>query len=199
MLRSSIKTPDYGLNGIVTVSTTETGTNDSTDVLSTADAKAWMKVDTSADDSLIADLVAEVIDTVEQTYSFQLIEKTVTASYEMYAKRVDLPLFPVQSVSSVKTINYEGTETTLTAGSDFYLQGDTLIFNTLNDYSEPYQRIRLQVVYVAGFDPIPSGIKIGLKKAVLSSYEDRQDLVEGSVNELPNGSKSHFKRYAKLI
>ena len=199
MLRSSIKTPDYGLNGIVTVSTTETGTNDSTDVLSTADAKAWMKVDTSADDSLIADLVAEVIDIVEQTYSFQLIEKTVTASYEMYAKRVDLPLFPVQSVSSVKTINYEGTETTLTAGSDFYLQGDTLIFNTLNDYSEPYQRIRLQVVYVAGFNPIPNGIKIGLKKAVLSSYEDRQDLVEGSVNELPNGSKSHFKRYAKLI
>lgn len=199
MLRSSLKTPDYGLNGVVTVSSTATGTNTPSDVLSASDAKSWMKVDTSADDSLIADLVAEVIDTVEQTYSFQLIEKTVTASYEMYAKRVDLPLFPVQSVSSVKTINYEGTETTLTAGSDFYLQGDTLIFNTLNDYSEPYQRIRLQVVYVSGFDPIPNGIKIGLKKAVLSSYEDRQDLVEGSVNELPNGSKSHFKRYAKLI
>jgi uncharacterized phiE125 gp8 family phage protein len=199
MLRSSLKTPDYGLNGIATVSTTETGTNASTDVLSTADAKAWMKVDTSADDSLIADLVAEVIDIVEQTYSFQLIEKTVTASYEMYGKRVDLPLFPVQSVSSVKTITNEGTETTLAAGSDYYLQGDTLIFNTLHDYSEPFQRLRLKVVYVAGYTSIPNGIKIGLKKAVLSSYEDRQDLVEGSVNELPNGSKSHFKRYAKLI
>ena len=199
MLRSSLKTPDYGLNGVVTVSTTETGTNASTDVLSTADAKAWMKVDTSADDSLIADLVAEVIDVVEQTYSFQLIEKTVTAEWEMYAKRVDLPLFPVQSLSSVKTITNEGTETTLTAGSDFYLQGDTLIFNTLHDYSEPYQRLRLKVVYTAGYTSIPNGIKIGLKKAVLSSYEDRQDLVEGSVNELPNGSKAHFKRYAKLI
>ena len=199
MLRSSLKTPDYGLNGVVTVSTTETGTNASTDVLSTADAKAWMKVDTSADDSLIADLVAEVIDIVEQTYSFQLIEKTVTGEWEMYAKRVDLPLFPVQSLSSVKTITNEGTETTLTAGSDFYLQGDTLIFNPLYDYSEPYQRLRLKVVYTAGYTSIPNGIKIGLKKAVLSSYEDRQDLVEGSVNELPNGSKAHFKRYAKLI
>ena len=199
MLRSSLKTPDYGLNGVVTVSNTATGTNASTAVLSTADAKAWMKVDTSADDSLIADLVAEVIDIVEQTYSFQLIEKTVTAEWEMYAKRVDLPLFPVQSLSSVKTITNEGTETTLTAGSDFYLQGDTLIFNTLYDYSEPYQRLRLKVVYTAGYTSIPNGIKIGLKKAVLSSYEDRQDLVEGSVNELPNGSKAHFKRYAKLI
>jgi len=199
MLRSSLKTPDYGRNGVVTISTTETGTNASTDVLSTADAKAWMKVDTSADDSLIADLVAEVIDIVEDTYSFQLIEKTVTATYEMYAKRVDLPLFPVQSISTVKTITNDGTETTLTAGDDFYLQGDTLIFNTLYDYSEPFQRLRLEVVYTAGFDPIPNGIILGLKKAVLSSYEDRQDLVEGSVNELPNGSKSHFKRYAKLI
>lgn len=200
MLRSSLKTPDYGRNGVVTVSTTESGTNASTDVLSTADAKAWMKVDTSADDSLIADLVAEVIDIVEDTYSFQLIEKTVTATYEMYGKRVDLPLFPVQSISTVKTITNDGTEATLTAGDDFYLQGDTLIFNTLYDYNEPFQRLRLEVVYTAGFDPIPNGIILGLKKAVLSeSYEDRQDLVEGSVNELPNGSKSHFKRYAKLI
>ena len=158
MLRSSLKTPDYGRNGVVTVSTVESGTNASTDVLSTADAKAWMKVETSADDSLIADLVAEVIDIVEDTYSFQLIEKTVTATYEMYGKRVDLPLFPVQSISTVKTITNDGTETTLTAGDDFYLQGDTLIFNTLYDYSEPFQRLRLEVVYTAGFDPIPNGI-----------------------------------------
>lgn len=199
MLRSSLKTPDYGRNGVLTVSTVESGTNASTDILSTADAKAWMKVDTSADDSLIADLVAEVIDIVEDTYSFQLIEKTVTATYEMYGKRVDLPLFPVQSISTVKTITNDGTETTLTAGDDFYVQGDTLIFNTLYDYSEPFQRLRLEVVYTAGFDPIPNGIILGLKKAVLSSYEDRQDLVEGSVNELPNGSKAHFKRYAKLF
>lgn len=197
-LRSSIATPDYGLNGVVTVSTVDTGTNASTDVLSTADAKAWMKVETSADDSLIADLVAEVIDVVEQTYSFQLIEKTVTAEWEMYAKRVDLPLFPVQSVASVKTVDKSGTESTLTAGSDYYLQGDTLVFNTLHDYENPFQRLRLKVVYTAGFTSIPNGITLGLKKAVLSSYEDRQDLVEGSVSELPNGSKAHFKRYAKL-
>ena len=69
-LRASLSTPDYGRNGVVTVTTTETGTNASTDVLPTADAKAWMKVDTSTDDSLIADLVSEVIDITEQTYSF---------------------------------------------------------------------------------------------------------------------------------
>ena len=158
-----------------------------------------MKVETSDDDSLIASLVTETINTVEQQYSFQLIEKTVTAEYETYAARVDLPLFPVQSVSSVKTINHEGTETTLTAGNDFYLTGDTLVFNTVHGYDAPYQRLRLKVVYTAGFTSIPSGITVGLKKAVLSAYEDRQDLVEGSVSVLPNSSKTYFKKYTKFI
>jgi len=198
-LRSSIRTPDYGLNGVVTVSSVATGTNTSSDVLSTADAKSWMKVETSDDDSLIASLVTETINTVEQQYSFQLIEKTVTVEYETYSARVDLPLFPVQSVSSVKTINHEGTETILTAGDDFYLTGDTLVFNTVHGYDAPYQRLRLKVVYTAGFTSIPSGITVGLKKAVLSAYEDRQDLVEGSVSVLPNSSKTYFKKYTKFI
>jgi uncharacterized phiE125 gp8 family phage protein len=197
-LRASLSTPDYGRNGVVTVSTTETGTNASTDVLSTADAKAWMKVDTSTDDSLIADLVAEVIDITEQTYSFQLIEKSVVAEFESFGKRVGLQLFPIQSITSVKTVDDDGTEITLTSGSDYYLTGDTLVMNQIYDSEYPFARIRLKVTYVAGYTSIPNGIIIGLKKAVLSSYEDRQDLVDGSVNELPNGSKQHFKRYSKL-
>lgn len=199
LLRSSIKTPDYGLNGVVTVSTVDTGTNSATDVLSTADAKAWMKVETSDDDSLISSLVSSIIDLTEQSYSFQLIEKTVTAEWESFGQRVDMPLFPVQSVSSVKTINNQGTETTLTVGDDFYLAGDTIVFNSVDSYESPFQRIRLKVVYVAGFTTIPNGILTGLKKCVLSSYEDRQDLVEGGVSELPNNSKSFFKKYTKLI
>lgn len=198
-LRSYISTPDNGQNGVLTLSTVETGTNSATDVLSTADAKAYAKIDTSADDSLIADLVEEIIDTVENTYSFQLIEKTVTANYESFSKRVTLPLFPVQSVTSVKTVNKSGVQTTLTAGSDFYLEGDTLVFATAHDYESPFDRTRLEVVYTAGFTSIPKGIILGLKKAVLSSYEDRQDLIEGGVSELPNGSKSFFKKYAKLV
>lgn len=196
---SSIKTPDYGTNGVVTVSSTATGTNTATDVISLDDAKDWMKVDGTTDNSLITSLIGEIIDVVETEYSFQLIEKNVTAEWEMYAQRVDLPLFPVQSVSSVKTINNQGNETTLAVGDDYYLAGNTLVFNTINSYSSPFERLRLKVEYVAGFTSIPNGIIIGLKKAILSSYEDRQDLVEGNVSMLPNGSKSYFKKYLKLI
>ena len=193
-----LKTPYKGKTGPFTFSTVDTGTNDSTDVLSTADAKAWMRVDTSADDSLIADLVAESIDFVEEQYGFQLIEKTVTVEYEYYGKEVQLPLYPVQSVTSIKAIDQDGTETTLTVNEDYYLTGDTLIIDSVYGWEVPDDRVRLKVVYVAGYTSIPSGITLGLKKLVASNYEDRQDVVEGNVSEMPNSSKKHFKRYAKL-
>ena len=192
-----LKSPFKGKTGPFTFSTVDTGTNASTEVLSTADAKAWMRVDTSADDSLIADLVAESIDFVEEQYSFQLIEKTVTVEYEYYGKEVRLPLYPVQSVTSVKTIDQDGTETTLTS-DEYYLTGDTLIIDSVYGWEVPDDRVRLKVVYVAGYTSIPSGITLGLKKLVASNYEDRQDVVEGNVSEMPNSSKKHFKRYAKL-
>lgn len=193
-----LKSPFKGKTGPFTYSTVDTGDNASTDVLSTADAKAWMRVDTSADDSLIADLVAESIDFVEEQYGFQLVEKTVTVEYEYYGKEVRLPLYPVQSVISVKTIDGSGTETTLTVNEDYYLTGDTLVIDSVYGWEVPDDRIRLKVVYVAGYTSIPSGIALGLKKLVASNYEDRQDAVEGNVSEMPNSSKKHFKRYAKL-
>ena len=193
-----LKTPYKGKTGPFTFSTVDTGTNDSTDVLSTADAKAWMRVDTSADDSLIADLVAESIDFAEEQYGFQLIEKTVTVEYEYYGKEVRLPLYPVQSITSIKAIDQDGTETTLTVNEDYYLTGDTLIIDSVYGWEVPDDRVRLKVVYVAGYTSIPSGITLGLKKLVASNYENRQDVVEGNVSEMPNSSKKHFKRYAKL-
>jgi uncharacterized phiE125 gp8 family phage protein len=194
MLKSAFK----GKTGPFTFSTVNTGDNDSTHVLSTADAKLWMRVDTSADDSLIADLVAESIDFVEEQYGFQLIEKTVTVEYEYFGKEVRLPLYPVQSITSVKTIDGSGTEETLTVNEDYYLTGDTLVIDTVYGWEVPDDRIRLKVVFVAGYTSIPSGIVLGLKKLVASNYEDRQDVVEGNVSEMPNSSKKHFKRYARL-
>lgn len=194
MLKSAYK----GLTGPFTFSTVNTGTNTSSDVLSTADAKSWMRVDDSSEDSLISAIVGESINFVEQQYGFQLIEKTVTVEYEFYGKQVNLPLYPVTNITSVKTIDQENTETTLTVNQDYYKTGDTLIFDNIYGWEVPDDRVRLKVVYTAGYSNIPSGIIIGLKKLVASNFEDRQDAVDSNVSMLPNNSKQHFKRYAKL-
>lgn len=193
-----LKSPYKGLTGPFTFSTVNTGTNASTDVLSTADVKSWMRVDGSTEDSLITSLIAESISFVEEQYGFQLIEKTVTVEYEFYGKEVRLPLYPVTSITSVKTIDQEGIETALTVNEDYYKTGDTLVFDNVYGWEVPDDRVRLKVVYTAGYSTIPSGIILGLKKLVASNFEDRQDAVQGSVSMLPNNSKQHFKKYAKL-
>lgn len=193
-----LKTPYKGKTGPFSYTTTDTGDNASTDVLSTSDAKSYARIDTSADDTLVGEMVSECIDLVEESYGFQLIEKNVIVEYEYYGKEVRLPLYPVQSITSVKTIDRVGTETTLTNNDDYYLTGDTLVISRVYGWEVPDDRIRLKVTYVAGYSSIPSGITLGLKKLVASMYEDRQDLVEGGVSEMPNSSKTLFKKYAKL-
>lgn len=193
-----LKTPFTGKTGPFSYTTTDTGTNTSSDVLSTVNAKAYARIDTSIEDTLITSLVAECIDLVEESYGFQLIEKNVVVEYEYYGKEIRLPLYPVQSITSVKTIDRVGTETTLTANDDYYLTGDTLVVSTVYGWEVPDDRVRLKVTYVAGYTTIPSGITLGLKKLVTSMYEDRQDLVEGGVSVMPNSSKTLFKKYAKL-
>ena len=64
LFSTTIRTPDYGQNGVVTVSATPTGTNTALDVLSVSNAKDWMKVESAGDDALITSLISEIIDSV---------------------------------------------------------------------------------------------------------------------------------------
>lgn len=157
----------------------------------TADVKNWARIDYSEDDGLISDLIDEVISVTEKEYNFTIIDKTVTATWECYGRKVGLPLGPVKSITSVTRTDSDGTDTTLTA-DDYRLIGDTLILDTVYNMS-------LEVVYNTGWDSLPNGIILGVKKAILSNYEDRQDNVGGmSVTELPNASKSQFQTYRRF-
>jgi len=54
-------------------------------------------------------------------------------------------------------------------------------------------------VYVSAFDSVPNDVRLALKKAVLSNFEDRQDVVGGmSVSMLPNSSKKILSKYRKF-
>lgn len=166
--------------------------------IATADAKAWGRIDYSDDDSLISDLIDEVISVTEKEYNFTIIDKTVTATWESYGAEVRLPLGPVKSVTSIKRTDNEGTETTLTT-DDYRLIGNKLLFNKVYPYEDPSLRMTLEVVYTTGWDSLPNGILLGLKKAILSNYEDRQDNAGGmTIVELPNASKKQFQTYRRF-
>lgn len=162
--------------------------------LSVPQVKSWAKVahDEQEDDTLISALIDEVVDLVEQSYNFTIRDKTVTATFERFGSRIILPMSPVKTIESVKII--DDSETLYEQGEDYYFNGNTLHFT--RSVIEKYRY--LEIIYTAGWDAVPGGIILGLKKAILSAYEDRQDVAGMSVELMPGHSKSLFKKYRRF-
>ena len=197
LYRSRTSSGNYGENGVLTLTVSDT--DEASDLISVTDAKSWLKIDTSDEDDLIQDLIDEVTSDIENNYQIPVKSKDVTAVWENFASAVPLPFQPVSSITTVKTIESDGTTTTLTVDEDYRLVGNRLLIDEICGYERPYNRTKLEVVYVSAFDSVPNDVRLALKKAVLSNFEDRQDVVGGmSVSMLPNSSKKILSKYRKF-
>ena len=161
-------------------------------IFTNTEVKSWGKIDGSTEDSLITEIIDEVTDHVITEFGIPLKDLAVTAIYESIPTKVDLPFTPVSAVTTVHTIDGEGTQT-LIDSANYYLTGNTLNFTQLLSG-------RVKVVYVCKYATLPVGLKIALRKAILSALEDRQDLAGGmNVFEMPNASREMFMKWMSLI
>lgn len=170
------------------------------------EAKAYMKVDYTNDDTLIEDvLIPSARQMVEKMLNKALITQTLKAYYTTFGKVVDLPYSPVQSVSSVKRIQ-QNTTTTLTVDSDYYVQGlDQKFLLISSPYDLPpghsptdsYKGAELLVEYVAGYgtaaSDVPAIIKEAIRKIVAFNYENRNEDEAGL--EIPSSAKNLLNKY----
>lgn len=141
-------------------------------------ARAWCKTD-STQDSEVEALIEETVDLAENEFNLTIIDKTVTATFGQYGSEVRLPFAPVKAITSVEVEDEE---------VDYKQVGDSLRFSE-------FGKGILVVTYTTGYTVLPKGLKLAIKKAVLSAFEDRQDSVLGGVGKLPNHSRALFKKY----
>lgn len=97
-------------------------------VVSRSEMQAYLRFDDSAEDSLIDSELAAAQDYVQGIIGKQLL----TATYDYKLPRfpspygpVELPRLPLQSVTSVKYYNTEGTLTTMTVTTEYTTQAGT--------------------------------------------------------------------------
>lgn len=175
-----------------------------TQLVSTADAKLYLKIDNSAEDSLVDALVQSATDRLEkycnrvfatQTWDFYLDnwprqyksdlwwdgvrEGAIT---QLYADldEIEVPITPIQSVTHIKYYAIDGTEYTFS--TDNY---------NVDSYSSP-PRIKLaygatwhsailrtinavEIRVVAGYSSVPSAIVQAVKELLGHLYEHRGD------------------------
>ena len=166
------------------------------DIVTASLAKQWARVDTSDDDALFTLLIEGVEEMAEKYMGLSLRTKNVTVEYAEFGNEVILPLGPHTSVDEVRT-KYQGTETTLASGEYFVTGQDFKTLHLVESFTDQQLEVDLTVGY--GAANVPALIKMGILKAVLSNYEDRQDVVESSGFVLPNESKRLFDRYRRRV
>lgn len=164
-------------------------TDVSTEPVSSAEAKLFAKIPSTADDTVVAYQIKSAREEVEHFTGCSLAEKTLIAEWDSLPddNTIELPYGPVKSVSSVVMIDEDGTIETLTTADDEYYELGT-IWKKLQINTIPLSTQRLKVTYVAGYGAtgcpaLPSALKECILKAVATNYEFRENYTEGMAKQ----------------
>ena len=152
--------------------------------VTTAEAKAHLRVDVSDDDTLIDGLVASAREEFEEINGRSLFSTTWRARLHGWPSdgRIALPRPPLQSVSSVQYTDEDGNTSTF-ASSNYYVVTDAtpgyLALNADADWPSATLRSHgaIEVQFVAGWDDV-ADIPQRYKQAILMLlghwYENRE-------------------------
>jgi uncharacterized phiE125 gp8 family phage protein len=152
------------------------------------EVKLYARIDGSSEDDLIDSFIQAVREATEKYIGRALITQSITASFDAwFSDKIELPRPPLQSVTEVRTVDEELTETPYDSGQ-YYVQtkqepgslviksGSTPPDNT-DRYSGGYE-----IEFVAGYgdspDDVPNAIKTGITMWVAEIYENRVPISE---------------------
>ncbi len=159
-----------------------------------AEAKAHLRVEHTADDSVIPEIITAARSWIEDLTATALITQTWRMSIDAWPETsVTLAPTPVQSVSSVKIFATDGTATTLaTAAYDLLSVGRSarLIRTSGAVWPAPTRaQGGVEITFVAGYGAAASDVPRPLRQALLMCvahlYENRELVGEGA--PLPMG------------
>ena len=154
-------------------------TLDTGNVISLAEAKTHLRVDSSAEDDLISlyiDAAVSHLDGNFGTLGMAVSQSVWTQEYDAFSGDMYLPVYPVQSVSSVSYGSDAFTQYTLQrAGRKYFLRVD-------DGVSWPTTEEKVSIAFVGGFNITPSAIKAAVLLHVGTLYENRESVIIGTIS-----------------
>ena len=173
-------------------------------VFTTAQAKEFLKVDVSTDDTLIDNLVLAATESC-QIYTNQYFIDTVVTQYsDNWKEFYTLYKSPVSAITHVKYYDTDDHLTTLAASN--YILDDVskpariglAVDATLPDLADRINAVHVK--YTVGYGAASTDVPDGIKQAVLLTlgnwYENRQTVITGrTATELPLSSQYLLDQY----
>lgn len=161
-----------------------------------AEAKAHCRVDTTAEDALLEGLISAATTYVEQYTSLALSEQTwelVTGQW----KSEYLLKAPVRSVTSIKYVDEDGAEQTVSS-SLYTLDDTTNRVLMLEDFTEPALRGEdsdITIRFVTGLVTVPQPIKLAILLLIALWYDNRAAASDRAMMPMPHAVDALLANY----
>ena len=179
---------------------TEASNGTASEVLSTSELKAFLRVTHSTEDTLIEAIRQAAINYVEQFCNIRLGDRSATFFFSEFPDFVELPIGPVNSITNVKYATSDSTTATMPS-SDYYVTSgrDPMLisFNNIPSvFSDTYKKLQITVDLGYAEASVPAPIKHAVKLLVAHMYDQRAPEVSGTITtKLKIGLESLLNPY----
>ena len=156
----------------------------SSEPITLAEAKLYLRVDTTADDALITALITAARETVERYTSRALVTQTITQVLDCFPGfGFRLAVHPVQSITSITYKDSNGSNATLADTVymlDNYEMPNAVVLKANQQFQAYDETNAVTVVYVAGeaAGNVPKAILQAMYLTIADFYENRTDYVK---------------------
>ena len=161
-------------------------------ILTAAEVRQWAQIDHTDDDSFLDGLIEAAtgyLDGMDGVLGRALITQTWRLDLAAFPRGpLRLPLRPVQSITSIETVDGEDAATAFDA---FRVVGDEI--EATGGWAGTYpRRDAVRVTFVAGYgdtaDDVPRPIRAAASMMVRHWYDNRSAVSEGDMREVPMGA-----------
>lgn len=177
--------------------------------LTLTEAKAHLRVTSTADDTLITTLIKVARQQCENFTGRALASATFELIMDSFPNgNIELPMTPVESVTSIKYKDSDNVETTWSSAEYIFYNSEPAVINLAYNKSyptfTPYPIGAVKIRFVAGYKLsgtdasliIPEVIKQALLLQISTLYENRENIIIGqTVAEMTFGTKSLLYPY----
>jgi uncharacterized phiE125 gp8 family phage protein len=167
--------------------------------VSLTDAKNWMRIDYTSDDTLIQSLINASRIHIEKLTGVAFVNKLLksyiqTTGFEPSVWMVDLPYGPVICIDSVKIKTGINSWESLTKNDDYEVIAGKLWLYTQGNYEVQYQ---------SGYSSVPEDIASDILALVAWQYENRGKKMNADpqalISQYPNWDGLNYHQYKKVV
>ena len=175
------------------------------DIMTLAVAKNYIKQAYGTDateDTLLASMIKSARVWVEGYINQSVIKKQCVVYTRDELAEFRLPFGPIQTISEVVRINYQGTESALVLNTDYYVDGLThkrLYFYHVWSTVTGAAIAGIRVTYLAYMDVVPAPIITACQMLIAENYYHRGDSATDAINFVPFKVRDMLNPFKRVL